>query len=260
MGCLSVLRVPHASAQITGAQIHNPITPVAALPSTCKPYSTYYLTTNNTPYICTALNTFTPLAATTGGGGLADTGCTGTAGAITCPSGFSATGPFSLIGQHQSAASFANPPANNSTLVFDSDNAGHLYRKDSGGGLHDLEVTRIGGYEIGSENASTALVTADLTSHSFVINNAVPKTLTEASCTTDAGSQSITVAIGATPLFTITCVAFNAFNAAVTDGTAGYINASSMTSTAIAAHAQVDLSGNANGLTKNLKLYLHGAF
>lgn len=66
---LLVLPYPKVCAQtsITGAQIRNPITPVAALPATCNPYSTYFLTTTNTPYICTATNTFTPLG--TGAGG-----------------------------------------------------------------------------------------------------------------------------------------------------------------------------------------------
>jgi len=68
-GSLIFLRLPHASAQtsITGAQIRNPLPPVAALPSICKPYSVYYLTTNNTAYICTATNTFTALIAGSGG-------------------------------------------------------------------------------------------------------------------------------------------------------------------------------------------------
>src|ERR1700693_2047596 len=97
LGCLLFLRLPHLSAQtsITGAQIRNPLTPVAALPLTCQPYTTYYLTTTSPPYICTATNIFPALAAT----GLADTGCTAAQGAITCPSGFTASGPFSVTGQ-----------------------------------------------------------------------------------------------------------------------------------------------------------------
>ena len=81
LGCLLLLlRLPHLSAQtsISGTQIRNPITPVAALPSTCTPYSTFYLTTTNTAYICTATNIFTPLATGTGGSGLP--GPTGTPG------------------------------------------------------------------------------------------------------------------------------------------------------------------------------------
>lgn len=256
LGYLTILGSP-ASAQITGAQVKNPITPVAALPSTCKPYSTYYLTNTKTAYICTATDTLTPL---TSGASLADSGCTAADGEIICPAGFSAAGPFSLTGQQQSAALFTNPPALTDALVFDADNAGHLVRKDSGGGLHDLEITRIGGYEIGSENASTAIATPDLTSHSFLINDGAPKTLTEVSCVTDAGSQRVTVKTGTTTLFTITCVAFGSYTAAVTDGTAGYLNAAAMDSTAISAHAQLDLSGTANGATKNLKLHLYGAF
>jgi hypothetical protein len=179
---------------------------------------------------------------------------------ITCPSGFSAGGPFAITGPFQRAALFTNPPANSGSLLFDSDNAGHLVRKDSSGGIHDLEVTRLGGYEIGSENASSPIATADLTSHSFVINTGAPKKLTEASCTTDAGSQTVTVKIGVTTLFSITCVPFSGYSASVSDGTTGYLSASSMNSTEVAAHAQLDLSGTANGATRNLKLYIYGAF
>ena len=70
LGFLFILRFQHISAQtlVSGTQIRNPLTPVAALPSTCTPYSVYYLTTTNTAYICAATNTFTPLAAGTGGG------------------------------------------------------------------------------------------------------------------------------------------------------------------------------------------------
>jgi hypothetical protein len=70
LGFLLLLRVPHVVAQtsITGAQIRNPLTPVAALPSTCTPYSVYFLTTTSTAYICAATNAFTPLATGTGGG------------------------------------------------------------------------------------------------------------------------------------------------------------------------------------------------
>jgi hypothetical protein len=68
-GFLFFLSSLNLSAQttISGTQIHNPLPPVAALPGACKPYSAVYLTTNNTAYICTAPNTYTPLAAGTGG-------------------------------------------------------------------------------------------------------------------------------------------------------------------------------------------------
>ena len=62
LACFLLPRFHDLSAQITGAQVRNPITPVAALPSTCKPYSTVFLTTTNTAYICTATDTYTPLA------------------------------------------------------------------------------------------------------------------------------------------------------------------------------------------------------
>jgi hypothetical protein len=58
-----------AQTMITGAQIRNPITPVQALPTTCVPYGTVFLTTTKTAYICTAPNTFVPLSTGTGDGG-----------------------------------------------------------------------------------------------------------------------------------------------------------------------------------------------
>lgn len=264
--------VPYLSAQtrLSGVQIHNPITPVQSLPSTCDPYGAYYLTTTKTAYICTAPNTFTALSAisqgqsyavqgSSGTGTFADTGCTAEAGAMTCSGGFGSSGPFSAGGLHQSAASAQTPPGNWSSLMFDADHAGHLVRKDSDGGLHDLEAVKIGGYEVGSENASSALATGDLTSHSFIINDANPKTLSEASCVADAGSQTVTVSISGTAAFTITCVPFSSYSASATDGSSGYITAASMSTTTITGHARLDLSATANGTTKDIKLHLWGA-
>jgi hypothetical protein len=56
---------PPMSAQtmLTGTQIRNPLTPVSVLPSTCTPYSIFFLTTTQTPYICSTINTLTPLLA-----------------------------------------------------------------------------------------------------------------------------------------------------------------------------------------------------
>lgn len=72
---LLFLQLPHISAQtyINGSQIRNPLTPVAALPTACTPYSTYFLTTTNSAYICTATNTLTPLSAVAGGPGPSST-------------------------------------------------------------------------------------------------------------------------------------------------------------------------------------------
>jgi hypothetical protein len=121
-----------------------------------------------------------------------------------------------------------------------------------------FKTVAIGSYEVGSENASSAFATADLTAHGFKINDVNPKTLTEASCISDAGSQAVTVKIGATTLFSITCVAPGSYSASTTDGSTGYIIAASMGSTAIAAHAMLDLSGTANGTTKDVKLHVYG--
>lgn len=63
LSCLQVF----GQTTITGMQVRNPLPPVAALPLTCTPYSVYFLTTSNTPYVCTAPNTFTALATGSGG-------------------------------------------------------------------------------------------------------------------------------------------------------------------------------------------------
>jgi hypothetical protein len=111
-------------------------------------------------------------------------------------------------------------------------------------------------YEVGAENATAAFVTADLTNHAAAVNDSNAKTLVEATCISDAGSQNVTAKIGGTTLFTITCVAPGSVSG--TGGSAGFIVAGSMTNTAIAANSQVDLSGTANGTTKDVKLFVYG--
>ena len=69
----------------------------------------------------------------------------------------------------------------------------------------------------------------------------------------------MTVKIGGTTLFTITCVAPGSYSASTTDGSTGYIIAASMGSTAVGAHTQLDLSGTANTTTKDVKLHAYGS-
>jgi hypothetical protein len=114
------------------------------------------------------------------------------------------------------------------------------------------------GYEAGAENASAALVTGDLTAHSIFVNDTATKAITEASCVTDAGSQTVVVKIGATTMFSIVCTPYGTYSRTTTDGTTGYMIATSMTNTAIAAGAQFDLSGTANSTTKDIKLHIWG--
>jgi hypothetical protein len=121
-----------------------------------------------------------------------------------------------------------------------------------------FKAVKLGAYEVGAENGSSPLVTADLTGHAFIVNGANAKTLTEASCVSDAGDQPVTVKIGATTLFTIHCVAAGSYNASTTDGTTGYISAAGMASTTVGAHAMLDLSGTANTTTKDIKLHIYG--
>jgi hypothetical protein len=118
-------------------------------------------------------------------------------------------------------------------------------------------VVQLGGYEVGAENAAAALVTADLTNHAFIVNDANAKTLVEASCISDAGDQEVTVKISSTTLFSIHCVGPGTYSASTTDGSTGYIIAASMSSTAVGVHTQLDLSGTANTTTKDVKLHVY---
>ncbi len=117
---------------------------------------------------------------------------------------------------------------------------------------------RIGNYEVGSENASTPFTTADLTSHAFSINDSSVKIVKEASCISDSGDQIVTIKIGATIVFSIHCVTTGVYDPNITDGSTGYVEGSYILSNTVVAHAQLDLSGTANGITKDIKLHIYG--
>jgi hypothetical protein len=119
-------------------------------------------------------------------------------------------------------------------------------------------IVKVAGYEVGGENAAAALVTADLTNHAFAVNDASAKVLTEASCVSDAGDQTVVVKVSSTTKLTIHCVAPASYSRSTTDGTTGYLNAAHITDTAIAVGAMLDLSGTANTTTKDLKLHIYG--
>jgi hypothetical protein len=118
-------------------------------------------------------------------------------------------------------------------------------------------TVKIGGFIVGAENAAP-LATADLTNHAFVINDANAKTITEASCVSNVSSQAITVKIGSTTLFSVSCVPPASYSRSTTDGATGYIVAASMSNTAVAAGAMLDLSGTANTTTKSVVFYIYG--
>lgn len=118
--------------------------------------------------------------------------------------------------------------------------------------------TKLGGFWLGADDAAAALTTTNLTNPSFFISDSTLHTLSEASCVSDAGDQTIVIKIGATTYITMHCVAPGSYSTATTDGTTGYIIAASMTTTAIAAHARLDLSGTANATTKAIKLFIYG--
>jgi len=104
--------------------------------------------------------------------------------------------------------------------------------------------------------AAGVLTTTDLTFPHIISNDGTAKTLTEATCYSDAGSQTITLKVGSTTLFSITCVVTP--NRTVTDGSAGYIVTGSMAVSTVAPGASVDQSGTANGTTKNVTLTIWG--
>lgn len=102
------------------------------------------------------------------------------------------------------------------------------------------------------------LTDADLTWTGFVINDALPKTLTEASCTSDSGSQTITVTAGGTAAFTITCVPTGSYSRATTNGTTGFINGAAMANAGLGAGVALNQAGTANGSTHSVHLHVWG--
>jgi hypothetical protein len=105
---------------------------------------------------------------------------------------------------------------------------------------------------------SGVLVNADLTWTGFVVNDALPKTLTEASCWSDTGSQTITVTAGATTAFTITCVPSGSYSRTTTNGTTGFINAAAMANAGLGAGVALNQAGTANGTTHSVHLHVWG--
>jgi len=83
---------------------------------------------------------------------------------------------------------------------------------------------------------------------------AVPATFVSARCKSDAGNQTINVKIGASVMFSIPCV--NSINYAVAGGTAGFIDAAHMASTAFASNAELSMSDVASGSTNDIKLVI----
>jgi len=121
---------------------------------------------------------------------------------------------------------------------------------------------RVFAYEVGTENAGAAFATGDLTNHAIAINDGNTKTLTEATCLADAdgaSGQQITLTInGGATLFAITCRDSAHFSVGTSDGSTGYIVAGSMTTSSLTSHQRVDMSGTANGTTKDIKLHVYG--
>lgn len=115
---------------------------------------------------------------------------------------------------------------------------------------------KIGGPYSPGTGTSGVLVDADLTWTGFFINDANAKSMTEASCYSDTGSQNITVKVGSTTAFTMTCVAQGSY---IADGlgTHGHIDAAHMTSNVIASNADLNQSGTANGTTHWVQLHVY---
>jgi hypothetical protein len=118
---------------------------------------------------------------------------------------------------------------------------------------------KIGGPFSPGTGTSGVLVDADLTWTGFFVNDATPKTMTEANCYSDTGNQTITVSVGALTAFTLTCVPKASY---VADGlgTHGHIDLVHMTNATIASNqaagGNFDLSqsGTANGSTHSVQL------
>ena len=122
-----------------------------------------------------------------------------------------------------------------------------------------FKTVRVLGYEVMGSGTAGVLQAADFTgSFAAAINNADAKTLTEASCISDTGDQTIVVSVGGSARFTIHCVVAGSYSRSTTDGSTGYIIAASMTNTAVAAGAVLDVTGTANGSTKDLKVFAYG--
>lgn len=117
---------------------------------------------------------------------------------------------------------------------------------------------RILGYDLVGTGTAGVLQAADFTAAFAVsVNDGNAKTLTEASCISDTGSQTITVSVGGSTRFTMTCVVKASYSRATTDGSTGYIIAASMTNTAVVAGAVLDITGTANGSTKDCKVFAY---
>lgn len=179
----------------------------------------------------------------TGPTGVGTTGATGPSGSngATGPTGVTGAGTTGPTGPTGSGSTGATGPTGVTGPT----------------GIAPTGSALLGLYEVGQQNAPTPLSTTNITSASFAVNSLNATNLTEASCVSDTGDQQVTVKIASTTLFTIHCVPFGSYNPSTTNGTTGYIIAASMSSTAVAAHAQLDLSGTANGTTNDLKIFLY---
>jgi hypothetical protein len=213
------------------------------------------------------------------GGGVGNTpfSCliTATAGPVSCTHGLGTWTPWvacydnshNLLGSTgatTSVTSVVATTANTATVTFSGTTNGSCTISTGGvgptGPLGSQGVTgptvtfRLGGYEIFS---SVPLLTSDLTVYSFFINDSIPKLVTEATCTTDTGTQPITVSVNASTIFTMNCYPHASFSCAATDGSTGCAQSQVMVNT-VAAHDQWDLTGTANGTTKYIRLQFWG--
>lgn len=123
---------------------------------------------------------------------------------------------------------------------------------------NDKAGTRTFGGVFGADDPSgVALTTAQLTQADLYVNMAPAATLKAAWCSTDSGSQTITLKNGATTMFsTLTCVA--APTTGTTNGSTGYLT--SFTSAAMAQFSRINLSATANGTTKRISLFVLYSF
>lgn len=123
---------------------------------------------------------------------------------------------------------------------------------------NDKAGTRTFGAILGADDPSgVALTTAQLTDLDIYVNLAPAATIKAAWCSTDSGSQTITLKNGATTMFsTLSCIASP--TTGTTNGSTGYLT--SFTSTAMAQFSRINLSATANGTTKRISLFVLYSF
>lgn len=185
-------------------------------------------------------------------------GLTLIASAVACPTDTITLATVSVVNTAVTASTLVDPGYYQpKTYSFPQGTVTGTYAKSVSFNL----TKKLGGPFSPGTGGSGVLVDSDLTWTGFFINDSTAKTLTEASCYSDTGSQNVTVKIGTLTAFTITCVTRGSY---IADGlgTHGHIDLAHMTNSVIEANTgtNIDLnqSGTANGSTHWTQLVVWG--